>query len=155
MRFCTFTPTSACAHTHTHKQLFYLADLGVWAAAVSGGGVHPPSTFRKQQCQMRTCTTGTFLPEGALLLLDTPATFEPRVGLQAHATAVSQCSALVQVCCKEFRGEKKTNICHILLMDDLIFSYNAIKIGEWKANLLASIVTTMAHSYSLYIINLF
>lgn len=103
------------ADAHTHKQFIYLSDPGVRATAVSSRGMHPPSSFRKQQCQMKTCPTGTFLPEGALLVLDTPAAFKSWVGLQAHPTAVSQCSALVQVCCKEFR-KKETNICHIFLI---------------------------------------
>lgn len=67
------------------------------AAAVSRGGVHPPSAFSQLQCEVGISSTGTLLPEGALLVLDTPTTFEPGVSLQAHATAVPQRSALVQV----------------------------------------------------------
>lgn len=135
------------SYTYTNKQLFYLGDPGVGAAAVSSGGIHPPSTFRKQQCQMRICPTGTFLPEGTLLVLDTPATFKPWVGLQAHATAVSQCSALVQVCCKEIREEKKDeHFSHLL-----IFSCNAIK----KENDTKSKFVCLFYNYngSLFIIH--
>lgn len=66
----------------------HLDDLGVRTAAVSRGGVHPSAFCRN-----------AFLPEGALFLLHTPAALKSGVGLQTHATAVSQCVALIQVSC--------------------------------------------------------
>lgn len=63
-----------------------LGDLGVRAAAVSGGGVHPSALWRS-----------TLLPEGALLLLYAPAALKPGVGLQTHPTAVSHGVALIEV----------------------------------------------------------
>ena len=64
----------------------YLGDLGVGTAAVAGGGVHPAG-FRGR----------ALLAQRALLLLDTPATLKTGVGLQAHAAAVPQGVALVEV----------------------------------------------------------
>lgn len=80
--------------THTFT---YLRDLGVGAAAVSRGGVHPPSAFSQLQREVGISSAGTLLSEGALLVLDAPTTFEPGVSLEAHTAAVSQRSALVQV----------------------------------------------------------
>ena len=64
----------------------YLGDLGVSTAAVARGGVHPAALGRS-----------ALLTERALLLLDTPATLEPGVGLQTHPTAVPHRWALVQM----------------------------------------------------------
>lgn len=75
----------------------YLSDLRMGAPAVSRGGVHPASTLSQLHGEVGVSSTGALLPQGALLVLDAPAAFEPGVGLQAHAAAVSQSSALVQV----------------------------------------------------------
>lgn len=73
------------------------------AAAVSRGGVHPPSAFSQLHREVGISSSGALLSEGALLVLDAPTTFEPGVSLQAHATAVPQRSALVQVGWPEYR----------------------------------------------------
>lgn len=80
------------SNTHTH-----LSNLGVGAAAVSRGGVHPSSSFSQLQREVGISSTGTLLSEGALLVLDAPTTFKPGVSLQAHTTAVPQRSAFVQM----------------------------------------------------------
>lgn len=76
------------------------------AAAVPRGGVHPGPTLRQLQRQVGAPATaasgaasaaGALLPEGALPVVDAPAALEPGVGLQAHAAAVPQGSALVEV----------------------------------------------------------
>lgn len=46
---------------------------------------------------MGIASSGALLPEGTLPVLNTPTALKPRVGLQAHTTAVPQCPALVQV----------------------------------------------------------
>lgn len=75
----------------------YLGDLGVCTAAVSCGGMHPSALWR-----------GALLPQGALLLLYTPAALKPGVRLQTHPAAVSQCVALIQVgWWGKRRGKKK------------------------------------------------
>ena len=70
----------------TGAVVVYLDDLGVCAAAVAGGGVHPGALRRR-----------ALLFQGALLVVDAPATLEPGVGLQTHATAVPQGVALIQM----------------------------------------------------------
>lgn len=85
-----------CCHFHTHT---YLSDLGVGAAAVSRGGVHPSSAFSHLHREVGISSAGTLLPERALPVLDAPTTFEPGVGLQAHTAAVPQRSALVEMGC--------------------------------------------------------
>lgn len=71
--------------------------------------MHPGSALRLLQRQAgaptttvasdaaTAATTGALLPEGALPVVDAPAALEPGVGLQAHAAAVAQRSALVEV----------------------------------------------------------
>lgn len=75
------------------------------AAAVPRGGVHPGPALRQLQRQVgapaaassAAAAAGALLPEGALPVVDAPAALEPGVGLQAHAAAVPQGSALVEV----------------------------------------------------------
>lgn len=73
----------------------YLCDLGVCAAAVSSGSVHPGGLRGR-----------ALLSEGALLISYAPATLEPRVCLQTLAAAASQCKALIQVSCR-WEGREK------------------------------------------------
>lgn len=75
----------------------YLDDLGVCAAAVSCGGMHPGALWG-----------GTLLPQGTLLLLYTPATFKPGVCLQTHPTAVPHRVTLIQVGCGDGTVRKRT-----------------------------------------------
>lgn len=75
----------------------HLGYLGMGTAAVPRGGVHPAAALRQLQRRVGIRSAGALLPEGALLLLHAPATFEPGVGLQAHAAAVPQSSALIEV----------------------------------------------------------
>lgn len=79
-----------CSHEkHTQTlTLPYLSDLGVSATAVSRCGVHPPPTFGQLQRHVGVPSARTLLPQGALLILDTPTAFKPGVSLQAHPTAV-------------------------------------------------------------------
>lgn len=66
----------------------HLNDPRVCAAAIAGWRVHP--------CVFGWCA---LLPKRALLVLHAPATFEAWICLQAHATALSQSVALIQVSC--------------------------------------------------------
>lgn len=103
-------------HTHKHTRSyaqtysFYLGDLGMGATAISRGGMHPPSALSQLQCKMGIPSASTLLPEGALLVLNTPTAFEPGVSFQAHAAAVAQCSALVQVGCPDRDRTAETHI---------------------------------------------
>lgn len=82
----------------------YLGDLGVCTAAVSCSGVHP-SALRGS----------ALLPQGALLLLHTPATLKPGVRLQTHPTAVPQRIALIQV---GWRGRRKKATENYIIRND-------------------------------------
>lgn len=66
----------------------HLGDAGMCAAAIAGRSVHPRV--------FRWCT---LLPKWALLVLHTPAAFETWICLQAHAAALPQSVALIQVSC--------------------------------------------------------
>lgn len=90
----------------TRSKASYLSDLGMCTAAVSRCGVHPSSAFGQLQRLVGVSSAGALLPEGALLVLDAPAAFEPWVGFQAHTAAVPQRPALVQVGCVERVGER-------------------------------------------------
>lgn len=79
----------------------HLGDLRVGAAAVSRRGVHPARPLGHLKGQVGVPSPGALLPERALPVLDTPATFKPGVGFQAHATAVPQRAALIQVCWRQ------------------------------------------------------
>lgn len=92
------------------------------AAAVPRGGVHPGPALRQLQRQVgvptasSTAAAGALLPQGALPVVDAPAALEPGVGLQTHAAAVAQRSALVEV---SWRSRAELSVSHILMSNTL------------------------------------
>lgn len=93
---CLSSIYGAKKHMQT-PTLAYLSDLGVGATTVSRCGMHPSSAFSQLHLQVGVCAAGTLLPQGALLILDAPATLKPGVSFQTHPAAVPQRPALVQV----------------------------------------------------------
>lgn len=109
----------ASSSSHSHSHLPHLGYLGMGAAAVPRGGVHPGPALRQLQRQVgvpaasvaAANAVGALLPQGALPVLDAPAALKPGVGLETHAAAVAQGSALVEV---SWRSRGDASISQIL-----------------------------------------
>lgn len=101
----------------------HLGYLGMGAAAVPRGGVHPGPALCQLQGQVgvpagsssAATTASALLPEGALPVVDAPAALEPGVGFKTHAAAVSQGSALVEV---SWRSRADKSISLILIFQN-------------------------------------